>query len=117
MTLRSALNRDWNQFLGRDRAKCRFGPSHESVRRAGDFWLGESSNMFGCVMGPKQLCPRCEGLGRVPLTPEELAVEQASGSDVRDRPCAPCGATGLVLGPHHPWRHDHPGPLPLELLK
>jgi hypothetical protein len=117
MTLRGALNRDWNQFLGRQRGKCRYGPSHESVRRAGDFWLGESTNMYACVMAPKELCPRCDGRGRIELTPEELALEQASQSNVRDKPCPPCEATGYIPGPHHPWRHDHPGPLPLELLK
>ena len=112
-----SLRRDWNRALGRQRGKCRYGPSHESVRLAGDFWLGESSNSFGCSMAERDTCPVCYGRGVVDLTPEELAAEQADvASKVREKQCKPCHGVGTLPGAHWPWRHDHPGPVPLELL-
>lgn len=99
------------------RGKCSYGPNHESVSLIGDAWLGESTNQFGCVMAPRDPCSACGGMGRIPLSPQELAAEQAdAASTVRDKPCLPCTGLGTVPGPHWPWRHDHPGPLPTELL-
>lgn len=112
MTWKNGVRRDWNRFLGRERAKCRYGPNEQSVRRVGDFWLGESTNEFACHLAPATVCPKCEGVGRVPLTPQELDPE----STVKDKPCVPCEGRGTVPGPHWPWRCDHPGSLPLELL-
>lgn len=117
MTLRSGLNRDWSRFLGRTRAKCSYGPNHESVHRVGDYWLGESTNLFGCVMAPRDTCSICEGTGRVALSSQELAAEGAdAASSARDKPCEVCTGLGTVPGAHWPWRHEHPGPLPTELL-
>jgi hypothetical protein len=117
MTLRSQFNRDWNRLLGHTRGKCSYGDNHESVSLIGDCWLGESTNLFGCVMAPRDPCSICQGLGTVPLDPAELEAEQANAASVvRDKPCGPCNGSGRVPGPHWPWGHDHPGPLPTELL-
>lgn len=133
------LNRDWNRFLGHTRGKCRYGPNHESCTRVGDFWRGESTNDFACDMAPSQICPKCEGAREIELAPDEAIVRQYDGpvqvwgDGVRRRdaldgtqnawgdgkrwvPCLVCEGQGTVPGPHWPWRHDHPGSLPLELL-
>ena len=117
MSLTSSLRRDWNRALGRSRGKCRYGPNHESVRRVGDFWLGESSNHFGCSMAERDTCPVCNGRGEVELTPEELAALNADAANTeKTKPCLPCHGLGTIPGPHWPWRHEYPGPIPLELL-
>lgn len=100
------------------RAKCRYGPSHESVRLVGDVWFGEDTADDACYLAEPDVCEVCAGLGRVPLSDEELAAESANAaSTVRDKPCEPCQATGQVPGPHWPWRHDHPGPLPPRSMR
>jgi hypothetical protein len=114
MTWKAGVRRDWNRFLGRERGKCSYGPNHESVRRVGDFWLGESTNDFACPLAPAAVCPKCKGACRVPLTSQELALDPES--TVKDKQCEPCHGQGMVPGPHWPWRKDHPGSLPLELL-
>ena len=115
MSLMPGVRRDWNRFVGRTRGKCRWGPNEQSVRKVGDFWLGESTNDYACHLAPSQVCPRCEGRGLIPPTPEEVAMAGANTAPA-DRQCETCTGTGQVPGPHWPWRHDHPGALPLELL-
>lgn len=116
MSWSSGLHRDVNRILGRPRGKCRYN-NHESCSLSGDCWLGESTNLFGCVMAPRDPCSNCGGVGTVPLTAQELAAEQADAANtVREKRCEPCQGLGSVPGPHWPWRHDHPGPLPTELL-
>lgn len=114
MSLTSSLRRDWNRALGRVRGKCSYGPNHESVRKVGDFWLGESTNDYACHLAPSQVCPGCEGRGAIPPSPEEVAM--AGDNTVTDSQCETCFGRGTVPGPHWPWRHEHPGALPLELL-
>lgn len=114
MSLTSSLRRDWNRALGRVRGKCSYG-NHESVRKVGDFWLGESTNDYACHLAPSQVCPRCEGSGTIPPSPEEVAMVGANTTPA-DRQCETCTGRGSVPGPHWPWRHEHPGALPLELL-
>lgn len=114
MSLTSSLRRDWNRALGRERGKCRYGPNEQSVRKVGDFWLGESTNDFACSMAPAQVCPKCEGLGRVATNYYD---EGDDGSTTRQvKRCELCRGQCTVPGPHWPWRHEHPGSLPLELL-
>jgi hypothetical protein len=83
------------------RAKCRYGPSHESVTLVDGEWRGEDSNDFGCVMAPSDPCPVCDGVD-LSKTDEGFLVGAT---------CPLCHGTGRVPGPHWPWRHDHPGPL------
>jgi hypothetical protein len=95
------------------RAKCRFGPNHESVRLVGDEWWGEDSRDIACALAPPDPCATCAGAGEVELVGDELAMARQSGGPTR-RPCTPCGGLGRVPGPHWPWRWPQPPPLRVE---
>lgn len=84
------------------RAKCRYGPSHESVALVDGEWWGEDTRDFGCCMAPSDTCPVCDGAG---------GVEPEEGEVLIGATCPLCLGSGEVPGPHWPWRHDHPGPL------
>lgn len=99
------------------RGKCRYD-DHESVRLVGDVWFGEDTHDDACYLAPPDPCPPCAGLGRVPLTDQEQQAESANAANtVRDKPCESCRGTGEVPGPHWPWRHLHPGPLPERTMR
>lgn len=98
------------------RAKCRYGPSHESVRDVCGEWQGETTNDTACPYAPEDPCRKCGTTGFVELsaTEAELAQYDGQGPGRGRRPCTPCGGTGYVPGPHWPWRWPKPPPLRIE---
>jgi len=98
------------------RAKCRYGPSHESVRDNGGEWWGEDTRDVACPYAPEDPCTPCGGAGRFALTPAEQAAAQyeAPAGQAGFRVCPVCEGLGRVPGPHWPWRHPKPPPLKLE---
>jgi hypothetical protein len=95
------------------RGKCRYGPSHESVRDVGGEWWGESSRDNACPYAPMDQCSPCAGQGRIKLTAAEQAAAQYDGpaEHAGYRICPACRGVGLVPGPHWPWRWPKPPPL------
>jgi hypothetical protein len=98
------------------RGKCRYGPSHESVRDNGGEWWGESSRDVACPYAPEDPCGPCGGTGYRELTEGEARLAQYDGLPEAPlkRRCPVCRGLGLVPGPHWPWRHPQPPPLRLE---
>lgn len=93
------------------RAKCRYGPSHESVRLVDGQWWGEDCRDFECSLAPQDTCPVCDGAGAIMLTGAEAELARFDGARPTGRPCPPCDGTGYVPGPHWPWRYEQPPPL------
>lgn len=92
------------------RGKCGYWESnlrHESVRLAGGQWLGEDSYSYECPFAPPDVCPVCEGTGRLDPDDRYDGTEASWGP----RQCIPCGGTGYVPGPHWPYRFPKPPPL------
>lgn len=100
------------------RGKCRYD-NHESVTLVGGQWKGESSGSFYCDLAPTDQCTTCAGRGFHEvrgamvehLESDGHPTEVIGGVKVARKPCPPCKGSGYVSGPHHPWRHEHPGPV------
>jgi hypothetical protein len=95
------------------RGKCGYWERqlrHESVRLVGGQWLGEDTYSYECPFAPPDVCPVCEGTGKLDPSDRYDGAEDSW----EPRPCIPCGGTGYVPGPHWPYRFPKPPPLRVQ---